>query len=131
MSRRLWKGEYGQALVEMALVLPLFLLIMFGVFEMGRIGYAYITVTNAAREGGRIATLGGTDDQIKSSIEKAATSFGSMSLSIIITPLEDYRQSGQEVRVDVTYQVQLVIPIISNVITNPVIVSSSIVMRQE
>lgn len=131
MIRRLRKGEHGQALVEMALVLPLFFLLLFGVIEMGRVGYAYITVTNATREGGRVATLGGTDDQIMTSIKAAATALDSMSLTIIITPLEDSRQSGQDVKVDVTYPVQLVIPIISNVITNPVIVSSSIVMRQE
>lgn len=131
MIRKLKTKEHGQALVEMALVLPFFFLILFGVFEMGRVGYSYITVNNAAREGGRVATLGGTDDQIKNSIKDAATALDSMSLTIIITPLEDDRQSGQEISVDVSYPVQLVIPIISDVITNPVIVSASIIMRQE
>jgi len=131
MSRKPHKGEQGQALVEMALVLPLFLLLLFGVIEMGRVGYAYISVINAAREGGRVAAIGGTDLEIKSSIENAATSLDSMNLSIIITPLEVDRESGQEVTVDVTYPVQLVIPIISNVIPNPVVVSSSMVMRIE
>lgn len=131
MIRRFQKGEQGQALVEMALVLPLFLLLLFGVIEMGRVGYAYISVINAAREGGRVATIGGTDLEIKNSIKNAATALDSMNLTIIVNPHEDNRQSGQEVTVDVTYPVQLVIPIISNVIPNPVIVSSSIVMRVE
>lgn len=131
MIRKLRTKEHGQALVEMALVLPFFFLILLGVFEMGRVGYSYITVNNAAREGGRVATLGGTDDQIKNSIKDAATALDTMSITIIITPLEDDRQSGQEISVDVSYPVQLVIPIISDVITNPVIVSASIVMRQE
>jgi len=131
MSRRLYNRERGQALVEMALVLPLFLLLLFGVIEMGRIGYAYITVSNATREGGRVATIGGKDLEIKSSIVDAAPSLDSLNLTINITPLEADRQSGQEVTVDVSYPVQLVIPIISNIIPNPVVVSSSIVMRQE
>lgn len=131
MIRRLRKGEHGQALVEMALVLPLFILLLFGVIEMGRIGYSYTTVSNAAREGGRAAALGGTNHDIETAIEKAATSLDSTSLTIIITPLQANRHSGQEVRVNVTYPVQLIIPIISSVIPNPVIVSSSIVMRQE
>lgn len=131
MIPRLRKEEHGQALVEMALVLPLFLLLLFGVMEMGRVGYSYITVSNAAREGGRIATVGGTDLQIKSSIENAASSLDSTSLTIIITPHEGDRQSGQQVIISVNYPVQLVIPIISNVIPNPVVVSSSIVMRLE
>ena len=131
MIRRLRKGEQGQALVEMALVLPLLFLLLFGVIEMGRIGYAYITVSNAARAGGRTATIGGTDLDINSSIKNAAVSLDPASLTITITPLQSLRQSGQSVTVQVSYPVQLVIPIISNVIPNPVIVSASIIMRLE
>ena len=131
MIRRLWKGERGQALVEMALVLPLFFLLLFGVIEMGRVGYAYITVSNAAREGGRVATIGGTDLEITSSIKNAATTLDPASLTINITPTQALRLSGQGVTIQVTYPVQLVIPIISNVIPNPVVVSASIVMRLE
>jgi len=131
MIRRLRKGEHGQALVEMALVLPLLFLLLFGVIEMGRVGYAYITVSNAARAGGRTATIGGTDLDINSSIKNAAVSLDPASLTITITPLQSLRQSGQSVTVQVTYPVQLIIPIISNVISNPVIVSASISMRME
>ena len=131
MIRRLREGERGQALVEMALVLPLFFLLLFGVIEMGRVGYAYITVSNAAREGGRVATIGGTDLEITSSIKNAATSLNPASLTINITPTQALRLSGQGVTVQVAYPVQLVIPIISNVIPNPFVVSTSIVMRIE
>lgn len=47
----------GQALVEFALVLPLFVLILVGIFDVGRLVYAYHTVNNAAREGGRQAIV--------------------------------------------------------------------------
>ena len=131
MIRRLRKGEHGQALVEMALVLPLLLLLLFGVIEMGRVGYAYITVSNAAREGGRLATIGVADADIEISLKDGAVSLDPASLTITITPPTSQRQSGQAVTVLVTYPVQLIIPIISNVISNPVIVSSSISMRIE
>lgn len=131
MIRRLWKGERGQALVEMALVLPLFFLLLFGVVEMGRVGYAYITVNNAAREGGRIASFGGTDLEINSSINNASVSLDPAKLTITITPPQSLRLSGQEITVQVSYPVQLIIPIISNVMPNPVVVSASIIMRKE
>lgn len=131
MIQRFRKEEHGQALVEMALVLPLFFLLLFGVIEMGRIGYAYITVSNVARIGARVATLGGTDLDINTSIKNAATSLDPASLTITITPNQDHRQSGQGVTVNVSYPVQLIIPLISNIIPNPVIVSSSIIMRLE
>lgn len=131
MISKLGKRENGQALVEMALILPLFLLLLFAVIEMGRIGYAYITVSNAARAGGRVATIGAPDSEITSSVQNAATSLDPANLTINITPAYALRQSGLGVTVQVTYPVQLVIPLISNVIPNPVVVSSSIVMRIE
>ena len=131
MIQRFRKSEHGQALVEMALVLPLFFLLLFGVIEMGRIGYAYISVSNAAREGGRVATIGGTDLDINSSIKNAAASLDPASLTITITPTQDQRQSGQAVTVSVSYPVQLIIPLISNILPNPVVVSSSTIMRLE
>jgi Flp pilus assembly protein TadG len=47
----------GQALVEFALVLPIFLLVMVALFDLGRAVFAYNTLTNAAREGARIAIV--------------------------------------------------------------------------
>ncbi|HEY8909346.1 MAG TPA: TadE/TadG family type IV pilus assembly protein [Desulfosporosinus sp.] len=132
MIQRIGKEEHGQALVEMALVLPLFLLLLFGVIEMGRVCNAYITVSNAAGAGGRMATIGGTNDQIDTAIKNVAVSLNLTSLIITITPtLFSQRYSGQEVTVEVTYPVQLVIPIISNVVPNPVVVRSKVKMRLE
>jgi Flp pilus assembly protein TadG len=47
----------GQALVEFALVIPLFLLLLIALFDLGRAVFAYNTLTNAAREGARIAIV--------------------------------------------------------------------------
>lgn len=49
--------QNGQALVEMAFVLPLLLLILFGIIEFGRALYITNTLTNAAREGARRASV--------------------------------------------------------------------------
>jgi Flp pilus assembly protein TadG len=47
----------GQSLVEFALVLPLFLLLFFAIVDMGRAVFVYNSVTNAAREGARLAIV--------------------------------------------------------------------------
>jgi Flp pilus assembly protein TadG len=47
----------GQGLVEFALVLPLFVLLLVAIFDLGRAVFAYNTLTNAAREGARIAIV--------------------------------------------------------------------------
>ena len=50
-------GERGQSLVEFSLVIPLFLLLLIAVFDLGRGVFAYNTLTNAAREGVRMAIV--------------------------------------------------------------------------
>lgn len=47
----------GQSLVEFALVLPLFLLLLFGVVDAGRLVYLNTVVSQAAREGTRLAAV--------------------------------------------------------------------------
>lgn len=48
-------------MVELALLLPLLLLILFGMVEFGRAWYVTNTLTNAAREGARRASISPTD----------------------------------------------------------------------
>lgn len=47
----------GQALVEFALALPLFLLIVFGLFDTARFVYGHSTLSQAAREGARLGAV--------------------------------------------------------------------------
>jgi len=50
-------GERGQALLETALILPLILLVSVSIFEFGRAYQTVQVLTNAAREGARVAIL--------------------------------------------------------------------------
>ena len=54
-----WRSEDGAQLVEFALVLPMLLLVVLGIAEFGFIFQRYEVMTNAAREGARIAVLPG------------------------------------------------------------------------
>jgi len=51
--------DKGAELIEFALVFPLLLLVLFGIMDFGLLFQRYETVTNAAREGARIAVLPG------------------------------------------------------------------------
>jgi Flp pilus assembly protein TadG len=55
----------GQALVEFALVIPIFLLVLIGLFDLGRAVLAYTSVTNAAREGARLGIVNQDPNRIK------------------------------------------------------------------
>ena len=51
------RTERGAAAVELAIILPVLLLVIGGIIDFGRFFYTQIQVTNAAREGARMAAL--------------------------------------------------------------------------
>jgi len=61
MMKRL-RSQRGNALIETAITLPILLLVSVSIFEFGRAYQTWEVMTNAAREGARIAVLDGTTD---------------------------------------------------------------------
>ena len=55
------KKEDGQAMVEFALILPIFLLILCGIIDFGWLFYNQISLNNACREGARYAVVNTAD----------------------------------------------------------------------
>jgi hypothetical protein len=66
VSGRKQRGERGQSLLELALTLPIILLLLIGVTEVGNGLNAYLTVIDAGRDGARLGSKGAaSDDDIK------------------------------------------------------------------
>jgi Flp pilus assembly protein TadG len=55
--RRRSPKDRGAAAVEMAIVLPLLLLLLFGIIDLGRLLYTQVELSSGAREGARIAAI--------------------------------------------------------------------------
>ena len=53
----LLQSERGAELIEFALVAPILILLISGIFDFGMLFRTYEAVTNAAREGARVAVL--------------------------------------------------------------------------
>jgi Flp pilus assembly protein TadG len=64
--------------VETAIVLPLLLLVIFGLIDFGRMLNAQIVVTEAAREAARVEALGGDANDAKDLGRRAAQSIGAV-----------------------------------------------------
>ena len=64
------KKEKGAAALEFALMLPLLVLIVFGITTFGFVYKEYIALTHAARDGVRLAAIGKDYDYIISQIEQ-------------------------------------------------------------
>jgi Flp pilus assembly protein TadG len=56
------RGGKAQAMVEFALALPIFLLVVYGLLETGRLIFLYSTVITSSREGVRYASAAGWND---------------------------------------------------------------------
>ncbi len=72
------RSQRSQALVEFALVSPIFLLILFTAIDISRLLYAYSAISSAARDGARTASLSGSlfsDCQIIQEVELVGQGF--------------------------------------------------------
>ena len=67
-----WRSEKGTALLEAAMTIPLLLLVAIGTLEFGRAYQTWQVLTNAAREGARMAVL---PNQTQSAIEQRVRNY--------------------------------------------------------
>jgi len=131
MIFNLKKNEKGQAIVELALILPILMLLIFGITEFGRIFSTYLILANSAREGARQATVGATDSEIVLTVQNNASVLDSSNLIINISPSEGSRHRGDSVTISVQYPVTIYAPIISEIVGNPYSATGQAIMRVE
>lgn len=55
----------GQSLLEFALALPIIVLIMFGILDLGRAVFAFNTLAESARQANRLAIVDQREDEIR------------------------------------------------------------------
>ncbi|WP_170359181.1 TadE/TadG family type IV pilus assembly protein [Ruegeria arenilitoris] len=58
MARAFWRRENGSALVELGMVVPLFLVLVFGILEYGRLYWSTTMAQKAMQKASRLATVG-------------------------------------------------------------------------
>lgn len=122
--RRRWRTHRrGQALVEFALVVPLFILMMVGIFEGGRAIYTYNALSNAAREALREAIV----NQDEAAIEAEANRILG-GLAAGTTFVHDKTDCMPEVKALCMYRVELryeFSPVLIGAIFSPVLTAES------
>jgi Flp pilus assembly protein TadG len=94
-------GDRGASAVEFALVLPILLLIVFGIVDFGRAYNAQIALSEAAAQGARVLALGGTSAQAqaaaKSSLDGSSVAPGDVSFPTLTACPADGSGTGQAV----------------------------------
>ena len=134
---RVWRrltvraGELAQSVVEMAFVLPVFLLLFTGVVEVGNALNSYLTVVDVSRDAARLGSKGlATDPEIRSmastEMGKLPDSFNSTT-DMTITHNPVGTDTAIEVRVCSNHH--LLVPLLSTFIGNPLQMCASTTMR--
>ena len=104
--------DSGATAVEFALLLPMLLLIIFGVIDFGRALNAQVTLTQAAREGARLDALGQSNAAVVSRTETAASGLSLNSSNVTETQV-CLPNAGPtaDAQVTVTYSFSFVTPV--------------------
>ena len=105
----------GQALVEMAIVLPVLLIILLGIFDFGRAIYAFNTISNSAREAARLAIVDQNVAAVTARAKEAALALPPDELTVTV-PAPSCNKIGCDVSVTVEYDWSAITPIIGNLV---------------
>jgi Flp pilus assembly protein TadG len=106
--RLLGERDRGAAAVEFALMLPLLLLLLFGIIDFGRALNAQVTITQAAREGARLTAL--NQPNVASRTQAAATGLSGVGVAVVSAcPPGSGPTANADVKV--TYSFKFITPI--------------------
>lgn len=101
------KKDRGQARVEVALVIPILLLLFAGICEFGHILGAYMVINNLAREGARYGAVGHNDLEIENLVLTQRAWLDENKLTVYISPEFAARHTGEPLDVKIDYSVDL------------------------
>ena len=102
------ESEDGAAAVEFALVLPVLLLLIFGIVDFGRMLNAKITINQAAREGARAAALVDQD----AGVDRATAAAGGLDIEAPdVVGCPDEADPDADATATVTYTFTFVTPL--------------------
>jgi Flp pilus assembly protein TadG len=132
--------QCGQALTELAVVLPIIVLLVFGLFDAGRLVIDYSTLTNASKVGARVAmvnqsnaTTCGSVRTFKCALADHAGAMGITPASVgdvVVDGTDCAELGGCMVSVTAEWDFELITPIINDII-GPVALTSTTTMPLE
>ena len=121
MRKRLLRNQRGAALLETAITIPLVLLIAVSIFEFGRAYQTWQVLTNAAREGARVAVISeNTDAQVTAMVRAYMTNGGLPAAASATVNINRAQPLAATTRADDTVSVITVSYPFSFIVLNPV-----------
>ena len=118
--------QRGQATVELVLVLPVAVLALLLVIQVGLMARTQVLVVNAAREGARAAAVGGVGAAEAAAARSPGIAADRLGVAAAVQP----GATGDLVRVEVRYRVATDVPLAGALVGEPTL-TAEVVMRVE
>lgn len=121
-------GESGQATIEAALTLPVVLIGLLLIVQVGLVVRDALALVQAAREGARAVAVEGSDEAAVTAVRRSA---GPLDVDRIQIEVSPDRSRGSPITVTLRYEERLRIPIVSRIAALELPLRSSATMRAE
>ena len=118
-GRKQIRHESGQGMAELAIILPLLLVILFGILDLGRSFYTYISLTNAAREAARYAAVndsGASITQVQRELDSGGKDISGCAAGSLTYSATGGGSRGNDYTVNVSCKFTLVTPFMSAIL---------------
>lgn len=125
---RVRTNSSGSAAVELALVLPLVLMMALALLQVGLLAKDSLVVVQAAREGAREAAVTSDDERVR---QAALRGGGELAGERTEVEVERTGSMGDPVTVRVRYRAPMVVPFVEWLFPDEVHLASAATMRQE
>ena len=111
-------SQRGQSVLETALILPLFLLIVLGTIDLGRAIYMHTVLSNAVRDGCRVAIIEtNSNSQVILTVVKSAVAVNLPASNITIS---GSRAPGSTVTVSAFAIYSPITPLVQRIVPGPI-----------
>ncbi|WP_164984910.1 TadE/TadG family type IV pilus assembly protein [Ammoniphilus sp. CFH 90114] len=125
------RSNKGQSTVELALCLPILLILLIGILDFGLVLHTNLMLDHAGREAARAASVGKTDAEVSQMILSGTPGLQSSKLSFSVTPAQANRTRGVYATVTISYPIDFISPITKTVFQSPYTITTKTVMRVE
>ncbi len=121
--RRRCSRSRGQATVEFALLLPVAVVALLVIVQIGLVVRTRVMLTHAAREGVRVAAVGGSDAEVTAAVVDAG-SLDPAQLTVAVT------RDASVVRVLLVYEMQTDVSVVGAILNDPEMSSVAAMYRE-
>lgn len=125
------RKKKGQAILELALVLPIILIIFCAIVDFGRILHTSTQLNLVAQEAVRLGGLGKTDSEVESYVKNNATIKDMDTIAVQLTPDYVTRKPGDYLTLKITYEINYVTPLMGIFLPSPYVINTESTIRVE